>query len=135
MVKKKKKITQYQGTGRRKDAIARIRLIPGKGQILVNRKPLQEYFTQEVQQIIIKQPLELTKTGDKFDIFAWVNGGGNSGQAEALRHGISRALVQADESFGPILKKAGLLTRDPRMKERKKYGQKGARKRFQWTKR
>ncbi len=132
---KEKKITQYQGTGRRKNAIARVKLIPGKGQILVNRKPLPEYFPQEVQQIIIKQPLEFTKTLDKFDIFALVNGGGNSGQAEALRHGISRALVQADGSFSPILKKAGLLTRDPRMKERKKYGQKGARKRFQWTKR
>jgi len=132
---KKKKITQYQGTGRRKDAIARVRLIPGKGQILVNRKPLQEYFPQEIQRIIIKQPLDISNTGDKFDIFARVNGGGNSGQAEALRHGISRALVQADESYRPILKKAGLLTRDPRMKERKKYGQKGARKRFQWTKR
>ena len=132
---KKKKITQYQGTGRRKDAIARVRLIPGKGQILVNKKPLEEYFPQEIQRIIIKQPLEITKTGDKFNIFALVNGGGSSGQAEALRHGISRALVQADESYRPILKKAGLLTRDPRMKERKKYGQKGARKRFQWTKR
>jgi len=132
---KKKKITQYQGTGRRKNAIARVRLIPGKGQILVNRKPLEEYFPQEIQRIIIKQPLEITKIGDKFDIFALVNGGGDSGQAEALRHGISRALVQADESFRPILRKAGLLTRDSRMKERKKYGQKGARKRFQWTKR
>ena len=132
---KKKKITQYQGTGRRKNAIARVRLIPGKGQILVNRKPLEEYFPQEIQRIIIKQPLEITKTGDKFDIFVRVNGGGNSGQAEALRHGISRALVQADESCRPILRKAGLLTRDSRMKERKKYGQKGARKRFQWTKR
>ena len=132
---KKKKITQYQGTGRRKNAIARVRLIPGKGQILVNRKPLEEYFPQEIQRIIIKQPLEVTKTGDRFDIFVRVNGGGNSGQAEALRHGISLALVQADESYRPILKKAGLLTRDPRMKERKKFGQKGARKRFQWTKR
>ena len=132
---KKKKITQYQGTGRRKNAIARVRLIPGKGQILVNRKPLKEYFPQEIQRIIIKQPLEITETGDKFDIFVRVNGGGNSGQAEALRHGISRALVQADESYRPILRKAGLLTRDPRMKERKKFGQKGARKRFQWTKR
>lgn len=132
---KKKKITQYQGTGRRKDAIARVRLIPGKGQILVNRKPLEEYFPQEIQRIIIKQPLEITKTGDKFDISALVNGGGNSGQAEALRHGISRALVQVDESYRPILRKAGFLTRDPRMKERKKFGQKGARKRFQWTKR
>ena len=132
---KKKKITQYQGTGRRKDAIARVRLIPGKGQILVNRKPLEEYFPQEIQRIIIKQPLEITKIGDKFDIFALVNGGGDSGQAEALRHGICRALIQTDESYRPILKKAGLLTRDPRMKERKKYGQKGARKRFQWTKR
>jgi len=135
MVKKKKKITQYQGTGRRKNAIARVRLIPGKGQILVNRKPWEEYFPQEIQRIIIKQPLEITKTGNKFDIFALVNGGGNSGQAEALRHGVSRALVQADESYRPILRKAGLLTRDPRMKERKKFGQKGARKRFQWTKR
>ena len=132
---KKKKITQYQGTGRRKDAIARVRLIPGKGQILVNRKSLEEYFPQEIQRMIIKQSLEITETGDKFDIFVRVNGGGNSGQAEALRHGISRALVQADESYRPILKKAGLLTRDPRMKERKKFGQKGARKRFQWTKR
>ena len=132
---KKKKITQYQGTGRRKNAIARVRLIPGKGQILVNRKPLEKYFPQEIQRIIIKQPLEITETGDKFDIFVRVNGGGNSGQAEALRHGISRALVQADESYRPILKKTGLLTRDPRMKERKKFGQKGARKRFQWTKR
>ncbi|MBU4129053.1 30S ribosomal protein S9 [bacterium] len=132
---KKQKITQYQETGRRKESIARVRLIPGKGQILVNGKPLEEYFPQEIQRIIIKQPLEITETGDKFDIFVRVNGGGNSGQAEALRHGISRALVQADESYRPILKKAGLLTRDPRMKERKKYGQKGARKRFQWTKR
>ncbi len=132
---KKKKIIQYQGTGRRKDAIARVRLIPGKGQILVNKKPLEEYFPQEIQRMIIKQSLEITKTSDKFDISALVNGGGNSGQAEALRHGISRALVQADESYRPILKKAGLLTRDPRMKERKKFGQKGARKRFQWTKR
>ena len=132
---KKKKITQYQGTGRRKDAIARVRLIPGKGQILVNKKPLEEYFPQEIQRMIIKQSLEITKTSDKFDIFVRVNGGGNSGQAEALRHGISRALLQADESYRPILKKAGLLTRDPRMKERKKFGQKGARKRFQWTKR
>ncbi len=132
---KKKKITQYQGTGRRKDAIARVRLIPGKGQILVNKKPLEEYFPQEIQRMIIKQSLEITETGDKFDIFVRVNGGGNSGQAEALRHGISRALLQADESYRPILKKAGLLTRDPRMKERKKFGQKGARKRFQWTKR
>ncbi len=132
---KKIKITQYQGTGRRKDAIARVRLIPGKGQILVNKKPLEEYFPQEIQRMIIKQSLEITETGDKFDIFVRVNGGGNSGQAEALRHGISRALLQADESYRPILKKAGLLTRDPRMKERKKFGQKGARKRFQWTKR
>ncbi len=110
---KKKKITQYQGTGRRKDAIARVRLIPGKGQILVNRKSLEEYFPQEIQRMIIKQSLEITETGDKFDIFVRVNGGGNSGQAEALRHGISRALLQADESYRPILKKAGLLTRDP----------------------
>lgn len=132
---KKKKITQYQRIGRRKDAIARVRLIPGKGQILVNKKPLEEYFPQEIQRIIIKQPLEITETGDKFNIFALVNGGGISGQAGALRHGISRALIQADESYRPILKKAGLLTRDPRMKERKKFGQKGARKRFQWTKR
>ncbi len=132
---KKKKVTQYQGVGRRKRSVARVRLIPGKGQILVNRKPLEEYFPQEIQRIIIQQPLEITKTGDKFDIFVSLNGGGNSGQAEAMRHGISRALVQADESLGPILKKAGLLTRDPRMKERKKPGQKGARKRFQWTKR
>jgi small subunit ribosomal protein S9 len=135
MVKKKKKTIHYEGVGRRKVTVARVRLVPGKGRILVNKKPLEEYFPQEIQQIIIKQPLEITKTIDKFDISARLDGGGDTGQATALRHGISRALAQVDETYRPILKKAGFLTRDPRMKERKKYGQKGARKRFQWTKR
>ncbi|MDP8260094.1 MAG: 30S ribosomal protein S9 [Candidatus Gygaella obscura] len=126
---------QYCATGKRKESVARIRLLPGKGNIVVNKRKSNDYFKRETEILIVKQPLELTMTLDKFDIFANVSGGGTSGQAGAMRHGISRALVKFDESLKFALRKAGFLTRDPRAKERKKYGQKGARKRFQWTKR
>lgn len=126
----------YYGTGRRKTSTARVRLIPeGTGVSVVNRKPLDDYFDREVMKMLIMQPLELTETMGKFDIYVNVKGGGKTGQAGAIRHGISRALLQADPELRPILKKAGFLTRDSRMKERKKYGQKGARARFQFSKR
>ena len=127
--------TVYTATGRRKEAIARVRLLSGKGNIVVNRRPLEGYFVRETDRLKIKQPLQATNSLNKFDCFANLKGGGASGQAEALRHGISRALVSIDPAFKTILKKGSFLTRDSRMKERKKYGQKGARKRFQWTKR
>ncbi len=126
---------KFCATGKRKESVARVRLLPGKGNITVNKRKSNDYFKRETEILIIKQPLELTKTMDKFDIFANVNGGGTAGQAGAIRHGISRALVSFDVSLKFALRKAGFLTRDPRAKERKKYGQKGARKRFQWTKR
>lgn len=129
------KKTGYTTVGRRKEAVARVRLFPGKGDIVVNGLPSDKYFIRETDRIIIKQPLTATNNLTKFDIFANIRGGGLTGQAGALRHGISRALVLADLSFKDMLRKQGYLTRDPRMKERKKYGQKGARKRFQWTKR
>lgn len=126
----------YYGTGRRKTSTARVRLIPeGTGVSVVNRKPLDDYFDRDVMKMLIMQPLELTETVGKFDIYVNVKGGGKTGQAGAIRHGISRALLQADPELRPILKKAGFLTRDSRMKERKKYGQKGARARFQFSKR
>ncbi|MHB0976398.1 MAG: 30S ribosomal protein S9 [Candidatus Aquicultorales bacterium] len=125
----------YYGTGRRKDAVARVRLKPGTGVFNVEGKTLEEYFGRQTLQRLIRQPLELTGTGSRFDIFATLDGGGISGQAGALRHGISRALVEADEGFRDELKKAGLLTRDPRMKERRKYGLKKARKAPQFSKR
>jgi len=125
----------YVTVGRRKEAIARVRLKPGKGDILVNKKPYDKYFPRETDRIIINQPLQLTNTVNKYDILANIKGGGLAGQAGALRHGISRALALADPALQELLRKQGFLTRDPRMKERKKYGQKGARKRFQWTKR
>lgn len=126
----------YYGTGRRKTSTARVRLIPeGTGVSVVNRKPLDDYFDRDVMKMMIMQPLELTETVGKFDIYVNVKGGGKTGQAGAIRHGISRALLQADPELRPILKKAGFLTRDSRMKERKKYGQKGARARFQFSKR
>ncbi len=126
----------YYGTGRRKTATARVRLIPeGSGLAIVNRKPLDDYFDREVMKMMIMQPFELTETMDKFDLRVNVRGGGKSGQAGAIRHGISRALLKMDPELRPILKKAGFLTRDARMKERKKYGQKGARARFQFSKR
>lgn len=127
--------TKYNAVGRRKEAIARVSLIPGKGEIVVNKRPFESYFLRETDRIIIRQPFALTNTVDKYDIFANVTGGGLSGQAAALRHGISRALTVAEPAVRETLRKNGYLTRDPRMKERKKYGLKGARKRFQWTKR
>ncbi len=135
MVKKVKKI-QYWGTGRRKKAIARVRLIPnGTGAIIINKKQLDDYFGMDTLKYIVKQPLEATGTGSKYDVYANVTGGGFTGQAGAIRHGISRALCIADESLKPTLKKAGFLTRDPRMKERKKYGLKKARRAPQFSKR
>ncbi|MDD4908419.1 MAG: 30S ribosomal protein S9 [Candidatus Omnitrophica bacterium] len=122
-------------TGRRKESVARVRLAEGKGDIFVNNKPLEKYFIRETDRIVIKQPLEATNTLTRFDIHANLSGGGTTGQAGALRQGLSRALSSLDPAFKEIMRKGGFLTRDPRMKERKKYGQKGARKRFQWTKR
>lgn len=122
-------------TGRRKRAIARVRLLTGNGEIEVNKKPLDEYFDRPTLKMIVMQPIEAANVGNKFNIIATVVGGGKSGQAGALRHGISRALAITSEELRVLLRKKGFLTRDPRKKERKKYGQKGARKRFQWTKR
>ena len=128
-------VTKYSAIGRRKEAVARIKLSLGKGGIIINALPLDKYFIRETDRLIIRQPLELTASLDKYDINATIRGGGLSGQAEALRLGISRALVMADSALKDALRKNGFLTRDPRAKERKKFGQKGARKRFQWTKR
>ena len=125
----------FYGTGKRKTSVARTRLYNGSGQIIVNGRPFDEYFPRASLQMIIKQPLELTKTVGKFDIKVNVKGGGLSGQAQAVKHGISRALLDFDPELRPILKKAGFLTRDARVKERKKYGQRGARARFQYSKR
>ena len=126
---------QYYGTGRRKTSTARVYLRPGKGDILVNRRKFDEYFPNEALRMIIRQPLRLTDTANKFDILVTVDGGGTAGQAGAVRHGITRALMEFNADLRPTLKKAGLITRDPRQKERKKYGQKGARARFQFSKR
>lgn len=127
---------QYQGTGRRKSSVARVRLIPGKGEILVNKKPLDEYFGMELLKREVRRPFAIAGCEGKFDVVATVTGGGTTGQAGALRHGISRALCEADrEAFRPALKAAGFLTRDPRMKERKKYGLKKARRASQFSKR
>jgi len=125
----------YYGTGRRKSSVARVYLVPGKGKISVNKRDIDDYFGFETLKLIIRQPLELTETANKFDIKVNVFGGGYTGQAGAIRHGISRALLKADETYRPSLKKAGFLTRDPRMKERKKYGLKGARRAPQFSKR
>ena len=125
----------YYGTGRRKKSIARVRLVPGEGKILINDRSLDDYFGLETMKVIVKQPLTLTDTLAKFDVICTVIGGGFTGQAGAIRHGISRALLKADEELRPALKKAGFLTRDPRMKERKKYGLKKARKASQFSKR
>jgi len=122
-------------TGKRKTSIARVWLKPGSGNIMVNDRPAEQYFEREVALMILKQPLELVQTTDKFDILAFVKGGGKSGQAEAIRHGIARALVKYNLELKPILKKAGFIKRDARVKERKKYGQRGARARFQFSKR
>ena len=126
---------QYYGTGRRKTSTARVFMRPGSGNITVNTREFHAYFPNEALQMIIRQPLNLTETTDKFDIFVNVDGGGTAGQAGAVRHGITRALIEFNGDLRPTLKKAGLITRDPRQKERKKYGQKGARKRFQFSKR
>ena len=126
---------QYYGTGRRKTSTARVYLRPGGGDVVVNRKPFDRYFPNETLRMIIRQPLQLTETTAKFDILVNVSGGGPTGQAGAIRHGITRALLEFNADLRPALKQAGLVTRDPRIKERKKYGQKGARKRFQFSKR
>jgi small subunit ribosomal protein S9 len=126
---------QYYGTGRRKKSVARVRLVPGNGSISINDRTVDEYFGLETMKVIVKQPLVLTDTASKFDVLCKVAGGGFTGQAGAIRHGISRALLKADEELRPSLKKAGFLTRDPRMKERKKYGLKKARKAPQFSKR
>ncbi|MEE9614969.1 MAG: 30S ribosomal protein S9 [Thermodesulfobacteriota bacterium] len=125
----------YSAVGRRKTSVARVRLKGGSGEVTVNRRPLDEYFGRDVLKTDVKSPFEITETAGKFDVTANVNGGGMTGQAGAIRHGISRALIVMDPTLRAGLKKAGFLTRDPRMKERKKYGQKGARARFQFSKR
>ena len=126
---------QYYGTGRRKTSTARVYLRPGTGEIRINRKTFDEYFPNQALRMVIRQPLTLTDTASKFDIVVNVAGGGPAGQAGAVRHGITRALMEFNADLRPALKDAGLVTRDPRAKERKKYGQKGARKRFQFSKR
>ena len=126
---------QYYGTGRRKTSTARVYLRPGAGEVQINRKSFEQYFPNETLRMIIRQPLQLTETTNKFDILVNVTGGGPAGQAGAIRHGITRALMEFNTDLRPALKQAGLVTRDPRIKERKKYGQKGARKRFQFSKR
>ena len=130
-----KAATKFHGTGRRKKSIARVYMTPGKGNIIVNKRELDDYFGLETLKVIVRQPLVATETADKFDVLVTVRGGGYTGQAGAIRHGISRALLQADNEFRPALKKAGFLTRDPRMKERKKYGLKAARRAPQFSKR
>ncbi|MBI6874211.1 30S ribosomal protein S9 [Clostridium aciditolerans] len=126
---------QYFGTGRRKKSIARVRLVPGEGKVIINKRDAETYFGLETLRVIVNQPLVLTATKEKFDVLVNVHGGGFTGQAGAIRHGISRALLKADENLRPELKKAGFLTRDPRMKERKKYGLKKARRAPQFSKR
>jgi small subunit ribosomal protein S9 len=126
---------QFYGTGKRKTSAARVFLMPGTGQIVINRLDFQEYFRNRAEQSVVVQPMELTETRNRFDVYANVRGGGFSGQAGAVRLGIARALLQVDPELRQRLKKAGLLTRDPRIKERKKYGQPGARKRYQFSKR
>lgn len=128
-------VVQYMGTGRRKESLARVRLLPGNGKIMINGRQMDQYFGMETLKLIVRQPLVATATLDRFDIIAKVEGGGFSGQAGAIRHGISRALLQADGEYRLVLKKSGYLTRDPRMKERKKYGLKKARRAPQFSKR
>ena len=126
---------RYYGTGRRKSSVARVYIMPGNGKITINKRDMDDYFGLETLKIIVKQPLELTGMTAKFDVRVSVHGGGFTGQAGAIRHGLTRALCEADADFRPALKKAGYLTRDPRMKERKKYGLKGARRAPQFSKR
>jgi len=127
--------TEFLGTGRRKTSVARVRMAPGSGKFVVNGRTMETYFVVDSQRLLVMQPLVATETGAKFDIRVNVQGGGPTGQAGAVRHGIARALLEADISLRPTLKSHGYLTRDPRMRERKKYGQPGARKRFQYSKR
>ena len=129
------KAATYYGTGRRKSSVARVFITPGKGDIIVNKRSLDDYFGLETLKVIVKQPLVATNTADQYDIMVTVRGGGTTGQAGAIRHGIARALIEADADFRPVLKKEGFLTRDPRMKERKKYGLKAARRAPQFSKR
>ncbi|RKI92286.1 30S ribosomal protein S9 [Parablautia intestinalis] len=126
---------RFYGTGRRKKSVARVYLMPGKGEIIINKRPIDEYFGLETLKVIVRQPMVTTDTVDKYDVLVNVRGGGYTGQAGAIRHGISRALLQVDADYRPVLKKAGFLTRDPRMKERKKYGLKAARRAPQFSKR
>ncbi len=125
----------FYGTGRRKKSVARVRLVPGTGNVTINKRSIDDYFGLDTLKLIVNQPFGVTNTVGKFDIICTVAGGGISGQAGAIRHGVARALLQADETYRPVLKKAGLLTRDPRMKERKKYGLKAARRAPQFSKR
>ena len=129
------KSAKFYGTGRRNKSIARVYLVPGKGDITINKRSIDEYFGLETLKVIVRQPLTATETADKYDVIVNVKGGGYTGQAGAIRHGIARALLQVDNEFRPTLKKAGYLTRDPRMKERKKYGLKAARRAPQFSKR
>ena len=129
------KLTQFYGTGRRKTSVARVYLRPGHGRITVNRRPVDAYFERESTKLVLRQPIELTETAEDYDILINVRGGGKSGQAGAIRLGIARALCEANPEHRPILKQQGLMTRDARKVERKKYGQPGARKRFQFSKR
>ena len=126
---------RYYGTGRRKKSIARVYLVPGNGNVTINKRSMDEYFGLETLKVIVRQPLVATETADKFDVIVNVCGGGYTGQAGAIRHGIARALLQADADFRPVLKKAGYMPRDPRMKERKKYALKAARRAPQFSKR
>lgn len=126
---------QYYGTGRRKKSVARVRLVPGEGRIVINKRDLDNYFDLETLKATVRQPLVLTDTTGRYDVLVNVDGGGFTGQAGAIRHGISRALLKADPELRPVLKQAGFLTRDPRMKERKKYGLKAARRAPQFSKR
>jgi small subunit ribosomal protein S9 len=127
--------TSFYATGKRKSSIARVRLKPGSGKIVINKKDLDEYFGRETSKMIVKQPLEITENVDKFDIIVTVSGGGDSGQAGAIKHGITKALLEVDAALRGTLKKAGFITRDSRIKERKKYGKAAARRSFQFSKR
>ena len=127
--------TKYYGTGRRKSSVARVYLVPGTGKITINKRDMDEYFGLETLKVVVRQPLTATETADKFDVLVNVRGGGYTGQAGAIRHGIARALLNVDADYRPVLKKAGFLTRDRRMKERKKYGLKAARRAPQFSKR
>ena len=126
---------KYYGTGRRKSSVARVYLVPGTGKVTINKRDMEEYFGLDTLKVIVRQPLAATETADKFDVLVNVRGGGYTGQAGAIRHGIARALLNVDADYRPILKSAGYLTRDPRMKERKKYGLKAARRAPQFSKR